>query len=392
MLLDEPFAGIDPIAVGDIQSLVRHLTNRGIGVLITDHNVRETLGLTDRAYIIYSGDVLSGGRADEIVGHNPRCARLPRRGIPALTLRLLFPVIGREGGDSAAGLRSERYKQETPDQFSLAFDGAHPTTPDPGRAPGAGDDAAADAGDQAAAALQSRSGRLCRGRTRAQSAARRSAEDERPADKPGDATAAPDEPSARGEAWNEGEGPSNGHAIDERLDISAEDVFPDDAAPSRPRTSELPAGYSEWAAVGTGGRDDGDYNLEAFVSAETTLADWLREQLALAVADPARRMIGFYLIDLVDEAGYLGGDLAAVAEKLGTTITEVETVLGIVQGFDPPGIAARDLAECLALQLKERDRFDPAMEAWSRGSISWPGAISPSSRKSAASAMRISPT
>jgi RNA polymerase sigma-54 factor len=191
----------------------------------------------------------------------------------------------------------------------------------------------------------------------------RSAEDERPADKPSDATAAPDEPSARGEAWNEGEGPSNGHAIDERLDISADDVFPDDAAPSRPRTSELPAGYSEWAAVGGGGRDDGDYNLEAFVSAETTLADWLREQLALAVADPARRMIGLYLIDLVDEAGYLGGDLAAVAEKLGTTITEVETVLGIVQGFDPPGIAARDLAECLALQLKERNRFDPAMEA-----------------------------
>ena len=53
MLLDEPFAGIDPIAVGDIQALVRHLTQRGIGVLITDHNVRETLGLTDRAYIIY---------------------------------------------------------------------------------------------------------------------------------------------------------------------------------------------------------------------------------------------------------------------------------------------------------------------------------------------------
>jgi RNA polymerase sigma-54 factor len=190
----------------------------------------------------------------------------------------------------------------------------------------------------------------------------RSAEDEGPADKPNDATAVPDETSARGEAWNQGEGPPNGHAIDERLDISADDVFPDDAAPSRPRTSELPAGYSEWAAVG-GGRDDGDYNLEAFVSAETTLADWLREQLALAVADPARRMIGLYLIDLVDEAGYLGGDLAAVAEKLGTTITEVETVLGIVQGFDPPGIAARDLAECLALQLKERNRFDPAMEA-----------------------------
>jgi len=75
MLLDEPFAGIDPIAVGDIQSLVRHLTNRGIGVLITDHNVRETLGLTDRAYIIYSGEVLMEGRADDIV-NNPEVRRL----------------------------------------------------------------------------------------------------------------------------------------------------------------------------------------------------------------------------------------------------------------------------------------------------------------------------
>ncbi|TIW42363.1 MAG: ATP-binding cassette domain-containing protein [Mesorhizobium sp.] len=69
MLLDEPFAGIDPIAVADIQQLVRHLTARGIGVLITDHNVRETLGLIDRAYIIHAGQVLTHGRADEIVAN-----------------------------------------------------------------------------------------------------------------------------------------------------------------------------------------------------------------------------------------------------------------------------------------------------------------------------------
>ncbi|HEY7297798.1 MAG TPA: LPS export ABC transporter ATP-binding protein [Xanthobacteraceae bacterium] len=75
MLLDEPFAGIDPIAVGDIQALVRHLTNRGIGVLITDHNVRETLGLTDRAYIIYSGSVLMEGRPHEIV-NDPEVRRV----------------------------------------------------------------------------------------------------------------------------------------------------------------------------------------------------------------------------------------------------------------------------------------------------------------------------
>ena len=75
MLLDEPFAGIDPIAVGDIQQLVRHLTNRGIGVLITDHNVRETLGLTDRAYIVYAGEVLTEGQPEEIV-NDPDVRRL----------------------------------------------------------------------------------------------------------------------------------------------------------------------------------------------------------------------------------------------------------------------------------------------------------------------------
>jgi lipopolysaccharide export system ATP-binding protein len=75
MLLDEPFAGIDPIAVGDIQDLVRHLKARGIGVLITDHSVRETLGLTDRAYIIYSGHVLTEGPPEEIVA-NPDVRRI----------------------------------------------------------------------------------------------------------------------------------------------------------------------------------------------------------------------------------------------------------------------------------------------------------------------------
>lgn len=69
MLLDEPFAGIDPIAVGDIQELVRHLTKRGIGVLITDHNVRETLGLIDRAYILAGGAVLTHGGPQDIVNN-----------------------------------------------------------------------------------------------------------------------------------------------------------------------------------------------------------------------------------------------------------------------------------------------------------------------------------
>ncbi len=67
LLLDEPFAGVDPIAVGDIRALVAELKNRGIGVLITDHNVRETLEIVDRAYILHDGKVLMSGSADEVV-------------------------------------------------------------------------------------------------------------------------------------------------------------------------------------------------------------------------------------------------------------------------------------------------------------------------------------
>jgi len=153
-------------------------------------------------------------------------------------------------------------------------------------------------------------------------------------------------------------------AIEDRLGTDLDNVFPEDANRTSPQTSvEQPAAYSEWAGTGSGGREDGDYNLEAFVSAETTLADHLAEQLALSIADPVRRMIGQHLIDLVDEAGYLAGDIAAVAERLGAPMSEVETVLATLQGFDPPGVCARNLTECLAIQLKERDRFDPAMQA-----------------------------
>ena len=71
LLLDEPFTGIDPIAIGDIQQIVARLRERGIGILITDHNVRETLAITDRAYILYDGKILISGTASEIA-HDPR--------------------------------------------------------------------------------------------------------------------------------------------------------------------------------------------------------------------------------------------------------------------------------------------------------------------------------
>src|SRR5690348_11721362 len=147
------------------------------------------------------------------------------------------------------------------------------------------------------------------------------------------------------------------------LDSSFENVFPDEPTPpGAARAAGDPTAYSEWATVGSRAQGAGDFNLEAFVAAETTLVEHLASQLSLADCSPARRMIGQHLIDLVDEAGYLTGDLSAVAERLGAPLEEVESVLALLQTFDPVGVCARNLTECLAIQLRERDRLDPVME------------------------------
>jgi RNA polymerase sigma-54 factor len=154
-------------------------------------------------------------------------------------------------------------------------------------------------------------------------------------------------------------------AMEEQLGTRLDNVFPEDSdqSASSARNDDSSATYSEWASVGSGGRDDAEYNLEAFVSAERTLPEHLAEQLALAVSDPVRRIIGQHLIDSVDESGYLTADLANVAEKLGAPLSEIEAVLSVLHTFDPPGICARNLTECLAIQLRDRNRYDPAMAA-----------------------------
>ena len=189
---------------------------------------------------------------------------------------------------------------------------------------------------------------------------------ERPGEGDGAADAAdPEVSSEPAEAdWMEPAAHRDGDAAADHAALDVEDVPAADAdAALSGGNGERAMGYSDWATTGAGGRDNSDYNLEAFVSVETTLADHLAGQLALSIADPARRMIGQYLIDLIDEAGYLNGELAAVAEKLGAPLGEVESVLAILQGFDPPGVCARNLTECLAIQLKEHNRLDPAMQA-----------------------------
>jgi RNA polymerase sigma-54 factor len=139
-----------------------------------------------------------------------------------------------------------------------------------------------------------------------------------------------------------------------------------DAAPTAEKlptiAAERPAD-SGWTALRTGGTGSEEFNLESQLTNEATLAEHLTNQLNLAIVDPARRLIGAHLIGLLDEAGYLTGDLESAAETLGTTLAEVEKVLVVLQGFDPTGVFARSLSECLALQLIERDRLDPAMAA-----------------------------
>jgi RNA polymerase sigma-54 factor len=108
---------------------------------------------------------------------------------------------------------------------------------------------------------------------------------------------------------------------------------------------------------------DSDSDLEDFVADQVSLRDHLAAQLPLAVVKPAERLIGQHLIDLVDEAGYIPDDLESLAQRLGAPLELVESVLERLQALDPPGIFARSLAECLALQLKDQNRYDPLMAA-----------------------------
>ncbi len=150
--------------------------------------------------------------------------------------------------------------------------------------------------------------------------------------------------------------------IEQTLDTGLDNLFSEEPAEAAARTAQdaAPTAYTEW---GGGASNDDSYNLEAFVAAEITLGSHLAEQLAVAFATPAQCMIGQYLIDLVDEAGYVPADLGQAAERLGASPKEVEAVLAVLQKFDPPGVCARNLSECLAIQLRELNRYDPAMQA-----------------------------
>lgn len=167
--------------------------------------------------------------------------------------------------------------------------------------------------------------------------------------------------------WFEGEAANAREMERGGLDNGSDNVFSDDAssAPQRGEASLAEAlPVTAGAYSGSGGSFEGDgEGFDSTLTAELSLHQHLETQLDMVITEPVERLIGRFLIDSVDDAGYLTAALAEIAERLNVVPVRVERVLSIIQTFEPSGVAARDLAECLSIQLKERDRHDPAMAA-----------------------------
>lgn len=155
-----------------------------------------------------------------------------------------------------------------------------------------------------------------------------------------------------------------GRDAEPQFDGPSDNVFPDEVPAPRDSGGGDAIPLTLSPITGGGGSFDGEApEFEATLTTPPTLREHLSAQLDLATRDPIERLIGGFLIDAVDEAGYLREAVEAVAERLSVPAERVLAVLRVVQGFEPSGVGARDLAECLAIQLRERDRFDPCMEA-----------------------------
>lgn len=151
--------------------------------------------------------------------------------------------------------------------------------------------------------------------------------------------------------------PCSAEAMAERLDTSLENIFPDDPGAGDRLGPTL---EGQWKSA-SGSTYEG-FDLDTVAAAAVTFRDHIGEQIALAFPDPATRLIAAELADNLDNAGYLHADMAEIAARLGAGEAEMTQALSICQTFEPSGIFARDLRECLALQLAARDRFDPAMQ------------------------------
>ncbi|MFN7180953.1 RNA polymerase factor sigma-54 [Hyphomonas sp.] len=162
----------------------------------------------------------------------------------------------------------------------------------------------------------------------------------------------------------ERESRDDGAEARDQLDAPGEDVYEpgtgSDAA--LPANASGPSAKTDWSTASSGQASE-DFDYTANVSSDVTLQEHLHAQLNFAGLSDADRLIAARLIDETDETGYLRAPIVDIAEALGADIANVEAVLGVCQGFDPTGVMARSIPECLALQLKDRGRLDPAMQA-----------------------------
>jgi RNA polymerase sigma-54 factor len=174
-----------------------------------------------------------------------------------------------------------------------------------------------------------------------------------------DAAGASGEPET-GEEWLDLEKPATADAID-TFDTEFENVFPE--VPQAEIGPEFSS--SQWSEARQRGSsfEDQPADLETYATSDISLKEHLEKQASLALTNSAERLVAQYLIDTVDEAGYLHADLAAVEAKLAAPEGMGERVLAVLQSFEPTGVCARSLSECLALQLKEQNRYDPQIAA-----------------------------
>ena len=160
-------------------------------------------------------------------------------------------------------------------------------------------------------------------------------------------------------------------SLTEAIDVSAADMFPDAGAPGEGRPDATGSANRDRVspgAAGASGRSAGGFGNEMpdwheNLPGSQSLVATIEAAIAAAIRDPAMQMIALALLADLDSAGYLGTPLSEIAEKLGVTREDVESVLRQCQDLAPTGVFARSLKECLALQLTERDRLDPAMQA-----------------------------
>lgn len=147
--------------------------------------------------------------------------------------------------------------------------------------------------------------------------------------------------------------------LNDRLDTNYDTAFADEGSLQRPDAPEL---LGQWKSMpGQSGDGSEGYDLDDFVAGQVSLRDHLNQQVPFALTSTSDQLLASVLIDHLDEAGYLRADLDEVASRLGLNRTDVEAVLATLQTLEPAGVFARSLSECLAIQLRQRDRYDPAM-------------------------------